>query len=59
MTAERRVERRVAELRATPFGRLLVAHVVLMAGDTLVTIALAGSLFFSISPHAARGRVAL
>ncbi|TML65591.1 MAG: MFS transporter [Actinobacteria bacterium] len=52
-------ERRVQELRATPFGRLLVAHVVLIAGDTLVTIALAGSLFFSISPHAARGRVAL
>src|SRR5437016_13436832 len=52
-------ERRVQELRATPFGRLLVAHVVLIAGDTLVTIALAGSLFFSISPGAARGRVAL
>ena len=30
-----------------------------MAGDTLVTLALAGSLFFSISPNAARGRVAL
>jgi hypothetical protein len=30
-----------------------------MAGDTLVTLALAGSLFFSISPTAARGRVAL
>jgi len=30
-----------------------------MGGDTLVTMALAGSLFFSISPHAARGRVAL
>jgi hypothetical protein len=30
-----------------------------MAGDALVTIALAGSLFFSISPSAARGRVAL
>jgi hypothetical protein len=30
-----------------------------MAGDTLVTLALAGSLFFSISPSAARGRVAL
>jgi hypothetical protein len=30
-----------------------------MAGDALVTLALAGSLFFDISPHAARGRVAL
>jgi len=30
-----------------------------MGGDALVTMALAGSLFFSISPHAARGRVAL
>jgi hypothetical protein len=29
-----------------------------VAGDTLVTMALAGSLFFSISPQAARGRVA-
>jgi hypothetical protein len=29
-----------------------------VAGDTLVTMALAGSLFFSISPSAARGRVA-
>lgn len=30
-----------------------------MAGDALVTMALAGSLFFSISPSAARSRVAL
>jgi len=30
-----------------------------VAGDTLVTMALAGSLFFSISPSAARSRVAL
>jgi hypothetical protein len=30
-----------------------------MGGDTLITLALAGSLFFDISPHAARGRVAL
>ena len=41
------------------FSRLAVAHVLAMAGDTLVTMALAGSLFFSISPSAARGRVAL
>lgn len=30
-----------------------------VGGDTLVTMALAGSLFFSISPQAARGKVAL
>jgi hypothetical protein len=45
-----------------PTGRFAVlarTHVLAMAGDTLVTLALAGSLFFSISPNAARGRVAL
>lgn len=36
-----------------------MAHTLATAGDTLVTMALAGSLFFSISPQAARGRVAL
>ena len=30
-----------------------------VAGDTMVTVALAGSLFFDISPTAARGRVTL
>src|SRR4029077_264538 len=43
----------------SPFARLAQTQVVAVAGDTLVTLALAGSLFFSISPHAARGRVAL
>jgi hypothetical protein len=43
----------------SPFSRLALVHVLAMAGDTLVTTALAGSLFFSISPNAARGRVAL
>jgi hypothetical protein len=41
------------------FARLSRTHALAMAGDTLVTVALAGSLFFSISPPAARGRVAL
>lgn len=41
------------------FSRLALSHVLAVAGDTLVTMALAGSLFFSISPDAARGRVAL
>jgi MFS family permease len=42
-----------------PFARLARAHALNTAGDTLVTIALAGSLFFSISPDAARARVGL
>ena len=43
----------------SPFARLALTHVLALAGDTLVTIALAGSLFFSISPTAAKSRVAL
>ncbi|MDP8936878.1 MAG: hypothetical protein M3O23_03980 [Actinomycetota bacterium] len=46
-------------LGRSPFARLALAHGLAVAGDTLVTMALAGSLFFSISPGAARGRVAL
>jgi len=42
-----------------PFGRLALVHILVNAGSTLVTISLAGSLFFSISPHAAEGRVLL
>src|SRR3954451_4999405 len=44
---------------ALPFARFARAHALFGAGDTLVALALAGSLFFSISPDAARGRVAL
>jgi len=43
----------------TAFARLATTHVLGVAGDTLVTMALAGSLFFSISPNAARNKVAL
>ncbi len=43
----------------TPFGRLALVHVIMTAGDTLVTVSLAGSLFFSISPEAAKDRVIL
>src|ERR1700722_17815840 len=43
----------------TPFGRLALTHVLSTAGDTMVTISLAGSLFFSISPDAAKSRVIL
>ena len=48
-----------AAVASTPFSKLAVAHLLSSAGDALVTLALAGSLFFSISPNAARGRVAL
>lgn len=43
----------------TPFARLARAHAVAIAGDTLVTIALAGTLFFSIDPSEARSKVFL
>ena len=43
----------------SPFSRLAIAHALSLAGDTMVTVALAGSLFFNIEPTAARGRVTL
>jgi len=43
----------------TPFGRLALVQVLMIAGDTLVTISLAGSLFFSISPSEAKSKVLL
>ena len=46
-------------LSRSAFSRLAVVHILAVAGDTLVTMALAGSLFFSIEPGAARTRVAL
>ncbi|HUQ63527.1 MAG TPA: MFS transporter [Acidimicrobiales bacterium] len=46
-------------LGTTPFARLALAHVLSTSGDTLLTMALADSVFFSISPDAARDRVAL
>jgi hypothetical protein len=45
--------------RPSPFSRLALAHALSVGGDTMVTVALAGSLFFDISPTAARGRVTL
>lgn len=41
------------------FARLARTHALLTFADALVAMALAGSLFFSISPTEARGRVAL
>jgi hypothetical protein len=45
--------------QTTAFGRLALVHVIMMAGDTLVTVSLAGSLFFSVSPTEAKTRVLL
>jgi hypothetical protein len=44
---------------STPFGGLAVVHNLSSVGDALVTVALAGSLFVSVSLHAARTRTAL
>ena len=38
----------------TPFARLARTHALMAAGDAVIAIALAGSLFFDISPGAAR-----
>jgi hypothetical protein len=46
-------------MEASPFVRLARVHVLSVAGDTCLTVALAGSLFFDISPAAAKGKVAL
>ena len=43
--------------QSTGFGRLAAVHVGMMAGDTLVTVSLAGSLFFSVSPTEAKSKV--
>lgn len=42
----------------SPFARLARAHLGSVGGDALIALALAGSLFFSIDPEAARVRVA-
>ena len=43
----------------SPFARLARAHVLSTAGDALVTIALANSLFFQLDPNDARWKVFL
>ncbi len=43
----------------TPFMRLARVHALSAAGDAMIAVALAGSLFFSIDPSAARWRVGL
>jgi MFS family permease len=57
----RLVRSAIAELldQSKPFGRLALVHSLQGAGSSFITISLAGSLFFSISPHAAEGKVLL
>jgi hypothetical protein len=43
----------------SPFARLARTHALLVAGDAMIALALAGSLFFSIDPSDARWRVGL
>ena len=43
----------------SPFTRLARTHALMAAGDAVIALALAGSLFFDISPDAARTKVAL
>jgi len=50
---------RESGIEASPFVRLARLHVLSVAGDTFVTVALAGSLFFNLTPSEAKGKVAL
>ena len=60
LIALRRVVRRLRHDAGTPeFGRLLLVQAAGSAGDALLALALAGSLFFSVPETTARGRVGL
>ncbi|HYF44931.1 MAG TPA: hypothetical protein VD926_01895, partial [Acidimicrobiales bacterium] len=52
-------ERSADHFIASPFTRLARVHALQVAGDALIALALANSLFFSIDPDAARNKVAL
>jgi hypothetical protein len=45
--------------KPTPFARLLYTHAVSVCGDAMLTVSLAGSLFFQSPTTAARGKVLL
>jgi MFS-type transporter involved in bile tolerance (Atg22 family) len=45
--------------QANPVGRLSLVQIFMSAGATMVTLSLAGSLFFSISPNEAKSKVLL
>jgi MFS family permease len=47
------------DLISSPFTRLSTAHALSVAGDAMVTVAMAGSIFFTTSVGEARSRVAL
>jgi uncharacterized membrane protein len=61
VTVSREKDDRAARRPAVipPFTRLARTHAAVAAADTAVALSLAGSLFFDISPQAARGKVAL
>ncbi len=42
-----------------PFSRLALAHALSVGGDTVIAVALAGSIFFNVSADAARPKVLL
>lgn len=48
-----------SEREGTAFTRLAVVHSLSSCGDAIVAVALAGSIFFDVSVHAAQSRVAL
>ena len=54
-----RVWNRSSGAEESGLARLVVTHAWQAAGDTFVTVALAGSLFFSVSADAARSRIGL
>ncbi|MDA8277096.1 MAG: hypothetical protein M0Z45_02700 [Actinomycetota bacterium] len=45
--------------RRLPLGPMRRVHLLSTVGDTFTTVALAGSLFFSISPNEAKGKITL
>jgi hypothetical protein len=60
LIALRRAIRKMRRDAGTPeFGRLLLVQAAGAAGDALLALALAGSLFFSVPETTARGRVGL
>jgi Major Facilitator Superfamily len=53
----RPIDPRFAE--PTPFARLAITHAASICGDVCLTVSLAGSLFFSVSPGQSREKVLL
>lgn len=52
-------QRRLAGSWTPEFNRFTLAHTLAAAGDTFVTVSLAGSLFFSLSPSASQQQTLL